>query len=90
MNLSKSNKFLSEIKEFKTKISKIQNDTVKAKADKLVTEIIREVADIDRRHQEMVYGGSLSSAVSEKRDTLISLRRQLTSLLKDYESINFK
>jgi hypothetical protein len=90
MNLSKNDKFLSEIKEFKTKISKIQNDTVKAKADQLMMEIIREVADIDRRHQEMIYGSSLSSSVSEKRDHLISLRRQMTSLLKDYESVNFK
>lgn len=86
MNLSKSNKFLSEIREFKLKISKIQNNTIKEKADKLVIEIIREVADIDRRHQEMVYGNVLSSSISEKRDNLISLRRQLTSLLKDYES----
>lgn len=86
MNLSKSDKFLSEIREFKSKISKIQNTNVKSKADDLVVKIIQEVTEIDRRHQEMMYGNKLSSAVPERRENLLSLRRQLTTLLKDYET----
>lgn len=86
MNLLKSDKFLSEMNNFKVKISKIQNNNTKAKAERLMSEIVREVSDIDRRHQEMIFGNLLPSSISEKRDNLTSLRRQLTSLLKDYES----
>lgn len=72
--------------EFKNKIEQIKDNTTKVKAQNLLSKIIAEVNEIDRRHQEMTFGTKLSSSVVERRENLLSYRRQLSTLLKDYEA----
>lgn len=84
MLLSKSERFLKEYEDFKTRIGKIQDPTKKAELTQLLNQLVSEVKAIDNKHGEINVAGRLPGAVNDLRDNLTNIRKAIINKLQGY------
>lgn len=79
-------RFQKEYKEFSEKISRITEESVKVELNKLLQSLVNEVKNVDRKHQDLIMGGKLTSDVmGDHRNSIISIRQQITKKIQSYE-----
>ena len=76
--------FKKEFTMFSEKISRIQNETVKKELSSKLTELLKEVRQIDSQHRDIFDKKTISSTVPESRSKLMELRRHLDTKLKEF------
>jgi hypothetical protein len=84
MQLSNSQRFLTEYQDFKDKISKITNLDKKQELTDLLNQLVHEVRSIDNKHTELNQMSRMPSSVTDIRESLSSIRKTLHSRLADY------
>lgn len=79
-------RFQKEYKEFSEKISRITEESAKVEMNKLLQNLVNEVKNIDRKHQDLVMGGRLTAdTMGDYRNSLISIRQQIAKKIQSYE-----
>lgn len=84
MLLSKSERFLKEYEDFKTRISKVSDPGKKAELTQLLNQLVSEVKSIDNKHGEISMAGRLPGAVTDLRENLTNIRKALVNKLQGY------
>jgi hypothetical protein len=85
LELIKSGRFQEEYRSYHTRIEKITNLDTKNQATMLLKTLVNEVKKLDSQHQEMFSGNQLPMGLSDARSNIISIRKTLDTLLKDWE-----
>ena len=83
MELAKSKRFLQEYNEFLSLCEKIEKPEVKSQLEKMIGELLFEVKDLDRRHEQIFIAKQGTDALSDKRDRIVSIRKKIHSKLQD-------
>jgi uncharacterized phage infection (PIP) family protein YhgE len=84
MQLSNSQRFLTEYQDFKDKISKIPNLNKRQELTDLLNQLVNEVRSLDNKHAELNQMSRMPSSVTDIRESLSSIRKTLHSRLTDY------
>jgi hypothetical protein len=84
LELIKSSRFQEEYKTYRTKIDTITDTNIRSQAETLLNNLVNEVRKIDKQHQEMFSGNQVPMALGDVRTGVISLRKKLDTLLKDW------
>ena len=90
ISLLKSERFQTEYKMYNDRINNISDETVQVQATTLLKSLINEVKKLDGQHQEMFSGNQLPTALGDSRGSIITLRKKIDTMLKDWESKNSK
>jgi hypothetical protein len=77
--LQQTERFQTEIKNYREAIEKITDTVSKLEAEKLLNNLISEVKKLDLTFTEMVYQKQLPSQGSEIREKITTLRKQLAN-----------
>lgn len=85
LELVKSQRFQEEYRIYCDKIEKITSADIKNQATILLKTLINEVKTLDNQHQEMFAGNQIPMGLSDVRSSVISIRKKLDTLLKDWE-----
>ena len=85
MLLSTNPRFIQEYKELSEKISKISNQDKKTELNELLKKLVAEVKAIDSDHQELAFSPKLSTDAAERKQNLITIRKNLFDRVKDCE-----
>jgi len=86
MQLSKSERFIKEYDDFKTRISKVSDPKKQAELTSLLNQLVNEVRAIDNKHGEISMIGRLPGAVTDLRENLTNIRKTLINKLQGYET----
>jgi hypothetical protein len=85
LELIKSQRFQAEYQTYHAKIEKITNSDTKNQATILLKTLVNEVRKLDNQHQEMFSGNQVPMGLSDARGGIVSIRKKLDTLLKDWE-----
>jgi hypothetical protein len=85
LELIKSQRFQAEYQTYHAKIEKITNGDTKNQATILLKTLVNEVRKLDNQHQEMFSGNQVPMGLGDARSGIVSIRKQLDTLLKDWE-----
>jgi hypothetical protein len=85
LDLIKSQRFQKEYQEYHAKIEKITNVDIKNQATTLLKTLVNEVRKLDNQHQEMFNGNKAPSGLGDTRSSVVTARKKLDTLLKDWE-----
>jgi hypothetical protein len=85
LELIKSQRFQAEYQTYHAKIEKITNSDTKNQATILLKTLVNEVRKLDNQHQEMFSGNQVPMGLSDARSGIVSIRKKLDTLLKDWE-----
>lgn len=88
LELIKSQRFQEEYKMYRGKIDNITNVDVRSQAETLLKTLTNEVKKLDAQHQEMFSGNQLPMSLGDARSGILTLRKKIDSMLKDWESRN--
>lgn len=83
--LENSEQFKTEFDNFRDRISKITNDSVKLELTGKLTELLREVRAIDQQHVSMFIGKEISNMIPESRTKLVNVRTYIVKRLEDWD-----
>ena len=75
---------------YNDRINKISDETVQVQATTLLKGLINEVKKLDNQHQEMFSGNQLPTALGDSRGSIVTLRKKIDTMLKDWESKSSK
>lgn len=75
---------------YNDRINKISDETVQVQATTLLKSLINEVKKLDNQHQEMFSGNQLPTALGDSRGSIVTLRKKIDTMLKDWESKSSK
>jgi len=84
-SLETSERFKKEFDDFKFRISKITNESLKKELNEKLFHLLREVKTIDDQHRDLLSTGQLPSLIPETRDRLSEIRKYIIKRLEDYE-----
>lgn len=85
LELIKSSRFQAEYQEYCAKIEQITSSETKNQATILLKTLVNEVRKLDNQHQEMFSGNQVPMGLSDARSGIVSIRKKLDTLLKDWE-----
>jgi hypothetical protein len=85
LELIKSQRFQKEYQEYYAKIEQITSDDTKNQATILLKTLVNEVRKLDNQHQEMFNGNKAPSGLGDTRSSVVTARKKLDTLLKDWE-----
>jgi hypothetical protein len=85
MLLSNNPRFIQEYKDLSEKISKISNEDKKNELNDLLKKLVAEVKAIDADHQQLAFSPKLSTDAVERKQNLITIRKNLFDKVKDCE-----
>ena len=85
LELIKSSRFQAEYQEYCAKIEQITSSDTKNQATILLKTLVNEVRKLDNQHQEMFSGNQVPMGLSDARGGIVSIRKKLDTLLKDWE-----
>lgn len=83
--LNQSTIFKQEYEHFSSKINKIENIQVKEELNHLLSRLLLEVKNLDTLHNELAITNRLPIGTNDSRTSIISLRNQLITKLKDWD-----
>jgi hypothetical protein len=75
---------------YNDRINNISDEQVQAQATTLLKSLINEVKKLDNQHQEMFSGNQLPTALGDVRSGVLTLRKKIDTILKDWERSNSK
>ena len=84
LELIKSQRFQAEYQEYCAKIEQITSSDIKNQATILLKTLVNEVRKLDNQHQEMFSGNQVPMGLSDARSGIVSIRKKLDTLLKDW------
>jgi hypothetical protein len=85
LELIKSQKFQADYQEYCAKIEQITSSETKNQATILLKTLVNEVRKLDNQHQEMFNGNKAPSGLGDTRSSVVTVRKKLDTLLKDWE-----
>jgi hypothetical protein len=85
LELIKSQRFQAEYQEYYAKIEQITSSDTKNQATILLKTLVNEVRKLDNQHQEMFNGNKAPSGLGDTRSGVVTARKKLDTLLKDWE-----
>lgn len=85
MRLFNSERFQKEYKDFKSKISQIDNERVKKELSALLDRLVEQVKAIDRKHEDLTQQTRLPNTIDDVRNELFETRKKITTKLSDWE-----
>ena len=80
--LQQTERFQTEVKNYKQSIENLKNPIDKEQAEKLLNNLIYEVRNLDSAFTEMVYQKQLASQGSEMRERITEIRKKLDDKIK--------
>jgi hypothetical protein len=83
LELTKSQRFQEEYRQYQSKIEAINNVDLKNQATTAFKILVNEVKKLDNQHQEMFSGNQIPMGLGDARNNIISLRKKLDNLLKN-------
>ena len=83
--IEKSEKFKNEFNDFKSRINKISNESLKKTLNDKLTNLLREVRSIDQSHENLLNANQISPLTLESRNKIKELRIFLSSRLTEWE-----
>ena len=90
ISLLQSERFQTEYKMYNDRINNISDEQVQVQATTLLKSLINEVKKLDSQHQEMFSGNQLPTALGDVRSGVLTLRKKIDTILKDWEKANSK
>jgi hypothetical protein len=90
LSVLKSERFQTEYKIYNDRINNIADKKVQEQATTLLKNLVNEVKKLDNHHQEMFSGNQLPTALGDSRGSIVTLRKKIDTMLKDWESKNSK
>jgi hypothetical protein len=87
LSLLQSEKFQQEYKHYQNKIEKITDLPTRNQAITLLKSLTAEVKKLDSQHQDMFSGNQIPMGLEDVRGNIISIRKKIDKLCKDWESI---
>jgi hypothetical protein len=87
LELIKSQKFQADYQAFHARIEKIADGDIKNQATILLKTWGNEVRKLDNQHQEMFSGNKAPSSLGDTRSSVVTARKKLDTLLKDWERV---
>lgn len=88
LEIIKSQRFQEEYKLYRGKIDGITNEDFRAQAETALRNLVNEVKKLDNQHQEMFSGNQLPMALGDARSSILTLRKKIDTMLKDWERGN--
>jgi hypothetical protein len=85
MLLAKSEKFLKEYNEFKTRIAAVSDEKVRSDLNLLLSQLVKAITAIDSQHQELSYQQKLSDVINVSRENVMNSRKKLLQLLESWD-----
>ena len=85
LELIKSQRFQADYQAFHARIEKIADGDIKNQATALLKTLVNEVRKLDNKHQEMFNGNRAPSGLGDTRSSVVTARKKLDTLLKDWE-----
>ena len=85
LELIKSQKFQADYQAYYAKIEKIIDSDIKNQATILLKTLVNEVRKLDNQPQEMFSGNKAPSSLGDTRSSVVTARKKLDTLLKDWE-----
>ena len=83
MRLEKNERFIKEYTEFNQKVSKISDERIKKDMIQLLNQLLGEVREIDRKHQDLIVSSSIVGSSTENREKLNSLRKKIVTRIEE-------
>lgn len=80
--LQQTERFQTDIKQYREHIDKMVNEQDKLEATRLLNDLIFAVKNMDNMYVGMVYAKQLPTQGDEMRNKIVSIRKQLASKLK--------
>ena len=90
ISILQSERFQEEYASYRNKIDKIDNDDLRNQGEVLLGNLVNEVKKLDGQHQEMFSGNQLPTALGDVRSGVLTLRKKIDTMLKDWERANSK
>jgi len=82
--IHKSSRFKKDYDRYSSAISNLPEGDFKSKMTSTLIKLVNEIKKLDGFHTEMVYTGQLPSMGGDIKSTILELRKDLESNLKDY------
>ena len=83
--LENSEKFKTEFNDFKSRINKITNDSLKKTLSDKLTNLLREIRTVDQAHENIFNANQISSVTVDSRNKIKELRIFLLERLTEWE-----
>jgi hypothetical protein len=82
--IENSEVFKKEFRMFSEKIASIKDETARKELSSKLTELLKEVRNIDSQHRDMFDKKTIPATVPDSRSKLMELRRHLDKRLKEF------
>ena len=86
LSLLQSERFQQEYKQYQNKIEKISDLSTRNQAITLLKSLAAEVKKLDSQHQDMFAGNQIPMGLGDVRSNIISIRKKIDKLCKDWNS----
>jgi hypothetical protein len=83
--LENNEQFKNEFNDFKSRINKITNESLKKTLNDKLTNLLREVRTVDQSHENLLNANQISPLTLDSRNKIKELRILLTSRLAEWE-----
>lgn len=85
MQLSKSNQFQNEFKNFSDRVSRISNERIKKELEEDLRSLVNEVRMLDQLHQDLLFQKNLSGSTADSKNKLLEIRKRIAKKLDGWE-----
>jgi hypothetical protein len=82
--IRKSQNFKNDLERYQTILNQLPEGADKQEFSKLVSNLIQEVKKLDEVHVELIFNKQMPSVGTERRESIVSLRRQLETKIKEF------
>ena len=86
LSLYNSERFQNEYKNFKSRISAIDDTKIKSNLENLLERLKQKVKSLDTQHAEMIISKQMKSLGEDAKNDILDLRKSIDKKLKDWES----
>ena len=80
--LQQTERFQTDIKQYREHIDKMVNEQDKLEATRLLNDLIFAVKNMDNMYVEMVYAKQLPTQGNEMRNKIVEIRKKLDNKIK--------
>ena len=81
--IEKSAVFQSELKAWRDRISKIENEDHQRIINQLINDLLKEVRYIDKQHQTIGGAFNIPSTLNESRDKISNIRKTISKKIEE-------
>ena len=80
--LQQTERFQTDVKQYRENIDKLINEQDKLEATRLLNDLIFAVKNMDNMYVEMVYAKQLPTQGNEMRNKIVEIRKKLDNKIK--------